>query len=192
MSARTDKLLAQYRTYENLVRDAGQDPKAVEDGMDEVNSSRMRMTRQFRNYLSHVQDPGFLEPTDKMLTFLDGRVSEWAMRGDVVKKHLKKPVAAVCEERETCAAGLEKLAKLRATKLVVVSKTGEYELCDLFALARLVAASKAAKLSTVPRLKEKPVFVAPDSDVKSVDESRVNICTSDGTKSGKLLGVVFL
>ena len=35
MSAKTEKLLVQYRVYENLVRNSGADPRAVEDTMDE-------------------------------------------------------------------------------------------------------------------------------------------------------------
>lgn len=104
MSAKTEKLLAQYRVYENLVRTAGFDPKTLEDSMDETKSNEMRMVRMFRNFLSHNQVPGFLEPTDKMLAFLDKEVQEWTMRGDVVKKHLKTPAAAVCEEKETCVS----------------------------------------------------------------------------------------
>ena len=191
MSARTERLLSQYRTYENLVRDAGEDPKAVEDAMDEVSSNRMRMTRQFRNYLSHVQDPGFLEPTDKMLGFLDDRVREWAMRGDVVRKHLKRPAAAVFEDGETCVAVLERAAKLRTTRVVVLSKSGEYELCDLFAVVKAVAESRTAKMARVARLRERPVFVRPEAGVETVDADRVNICTADGTAAGKLLGVMF-
>lgn len=192
MASKVERFLAQYRTYENLVRDAGLDPKGLEDEMDEVASNRMRMTRQFRNYLSHVQDPGFVEPTDKMMAFLDGRVSEWASRGDVVRKHLRRPAAAICDEKETCAVGLEKLSKLRTTRLVVVNKAGECELCDLFALAALVAASRTAKLAVAPRLRERPVFVGPDAGVETIDRDRVNVCTADGTPSGKILGVVSL
>lgn len=192
MSARTDRLLASYRTYEGLVRDAGCDPRALEDEMDEVRGNRMRMTRQFRNYLSHVQDPGFLEPTDKMLAFLDEEAREWALRGDVVRSHLRRPAAAVCRDDETCAAGLEKLARSRATRLVVASDAGEYGLCDLFALARLVAASGEARIGDAPRLRERPVFVRPDASVDEIDRDRVNVCTADGTPGGRLLGVVSL
>lgn len=189
MSAKTEKLLAQYRVYENLVRTAGFDPKTLEDSMDETKSNEMRMVRMFRNFLSHNQVPGFLEPTDKMLAFLDKEVQEWTMRGDVVKKHLKTPAAAVCEEKETCVAGVAKLAKLKQTKLVVVTKAGKYELCDIFALAAQVATSKASKISAATKLKEKPVFVTPTTLISDVDNTRVNICTSDGTETGKLLGI---
>ena len=192
MSAKTDKLLSQYRIYENLVRDSGQDPKDVEDGMAEADAARMRMIRQFRNFLSHQEAPGFLEPTDKMLAFLDAQVKDWAMRGDVARKHLRTPAASVCDEAETCAEGIAKLAKLKRTKLVVRDKAGGYGLCEIYALASLVASSKSVKLRVAPRLKERPVFVAPDVPVEKIDRDRVNICTADGTASGKLLGVVDL
>ena len=144
-----------------------------------------------RNFLSHNQVPGFLEPTDKMLSFLEREINEWTMRGNVVKKHLKTPAAATCEEKETCAIGIAKLSKLKTNKLVVITKAGKYELCDIFSLATQVTISKASKISAVTKLKEKPVFVAPTTPIDAIDTDRVNICTDDGTETGKLLGIVF-
>lgn len=190
MSTRGSQLLSQYRVYENLVRSEGYEPKVIEDSMPEDKANQMRMVRQFRNFLSHNEVPGFLEPTDKMLKFLDAEVEAWQTKGDVVKKHLRTPAASICEEKEPCSVGLEKLAKMRKTKLVVRNKAGEYELCDLFAIASLFASSRAAKLSVVPRLKEPPVFIAPTTLYSALDRDRVYLCTADGSKDGKLLGVV--
>lgn len=190
MSAKTDRLLAQYRVYETLIRNAGQDPKAVEDSMEEERGNQMRMVRQFRNFLAHNEVPGFLEPTDKMLKFLDKEVLLLQIQGDTIRKHLRTPAAAVCEEKETCAAGIEKLAKMKQEKLVVHTKAGTYELCDIYALASLVAASKSAKICVAPRLKEKPLFMPPTVLFSDVETDRVIICTQDGTEKGKLLGVV--
>ena len=82
MSASTEKLLSSYKDYESLVRDTGRDPKEVEDQAPELEGQRLRMCRLFRNYLSHVNDPGFLEPTAKMTGFLARRVTELKMAGD--------------------------------------------------------------------------------------------------------------
>lgn len=190
MSARTEKLLTLYKAYENLVRNEGQDPRSLEDSMDETAASRARMIRNFRNYLSHQHDPGFLEPTDKMLDVLTDMVNDWALKGDVVRQHVKTPAAAVCDVKDTCAAGIVKLAKLKRTKLVVTTSHGEYTIYDVFALAEGVAKSKTTKISGIKPLRERPVFVTPTTKFEDIDDSRVNICTSDGTPAGKLVGVV--
>ena len=69
-----EKFLTVYKEYETLVRAAGKYPKDIEIEAEEIEANRLCSCRQFRNYLSHVSDPGFLVPTDKMLKFLQGRV----------------------------------------------------------------------------------------------------------------------
>ena len=83
MSAKTEQFLGLYKTYEGLVRAELEDPKAVEDAMAPPDADKMRMVRQFRNFLAHTDAPGFLEPTDKMLAFLGAQVKAWSSRGDI-------------------------------------------------------------------------------------------------------------
>jgi len=87
---------------------------------------------------------------------------------------------------------LAQLEKLKRSKFVVQVKPGQYKLCDIYALASQICVSKTLKISSAQKLTEKPVFVRPDTLMEDVDLSRVNICTSDGTSSGKLLGVVIV
>lgn len=190
MSAKTEKLLNLYKSYESLVRDSGADVLETEDQLPELESNQMRLVRQIRNFLSHNKAPGFVEPTDKMLTFLEGQVIGWRMRGDVVRKHLKTPAASVCDATTACADALKKLAKQKTMKLVVADGTGTVHLCGLFEIAAGLSADPQAALLDIPVLKEKPVFVSPDTLMADLDLSRVNICTKTGKADGKILGVV--
>lgn len=188
MSAKTEKLLSMYRTYEGLVRDSGQDPKDLEQGMEGPLSSEMTMIRQFRNFLSHVDDPGFLEPTDKMLKVLEAQVKDWSMRGDVAKKHAK--AAAVLSGADKCADAVAKLAKLKLEKAACAMPDGGYAVYDIYALATAALSDKRSKVASVKPLREKPAFVGPAVPMKSVDPSGITLCTADGTESGKLHGMV--
>lgn len=190
MSAKTEKLLSMYRAYEGLVRDSGQDPKDLEQGLEGPLSSEMTMIRQFRNFLSHVDDPGFLEPTDKMLKVLEAQVRDWSMRGDVAKKHAK--AAAVLSGTDKCADAVARLAKLKLEKAACAMPDGTYAIYDVYALATAALADRRSKVMSVKPLREKPAFVGPAAPVRSVDLSRVTLCTADGTGSGKLCGMVLV
>ena len=192
MSAKTERFLSLYRTYEGLVRAEGADPKDIESTMAEPDASRMTMARQFRNFLAHVEAPGYLEPTENMLRFLDQQVKSWAMRGDVVKKHLKSPTVSVCGPKDTCAEAVTKLSKLRRDKIAVQEKNGAWFVADVWMLAIIGVTSKTAKACLVKPLREKVLFVAPSCPITDIPRDRVVLCTDDGTETGKVLGTVVL
>lgn len=192
MSASTEKLLSSYKDYESLVRDTGRDPKEVEDQAPELEGQRLRMCRLFRNYLSHVNDPGFLEPTAKMTGFLARRVTELKMAGDVAKKHLKKPAVAVISDNMKLGEAVRQVLPLEREPVVCQTRSG-YVIYGLFDLVKAALDSpKSTKVSAVTPKRVKPVFVRPDTPVAELDPDRVTICTDDGTEAGKLLGVVIL
>lgn len=187
MSAKTEQFLGLYKTYEGLVRAESEDPKAVEDAMAPPDGDKMRMVRQFRNFLAHTDAPGFLEPTDKMLAFLGAQVKAWSSRRDIAKKHLKSVALSICSEKDTCGEAVIKMASLKTMRLAVVLENQKYALVDIWTVSSM---PKKAKLSTVKTLKEKPAFVRPDTLMPEIDSDRVTLCTQDGTPAGKLLGTV--
>ena len=67
---KVEEFLAAYREYESLLRDNQKDYKTIEDGSDDLNQNRMRICRQMRNYLSHQNDIGFLEPTKLQIDYM--------------------------------------------------------------------------------------------------------------------------
>ncbi len=54
------------------------------------------MVRSFRNYLTHSNDPGFLEPTDKMMSVLEDMIKVLRYKHDTVTNHVKRPSVCVC------------------------------------------------------------------------------------------------
>lgn len=192
MSVESTKFLNVYKDYETLVRSTGKDPKELEDQMPELEANRMRMCRQFRNYLSHVNDPGFIEPTEKMAKFLLAQAAKQRMAGDVAKKHLKKPSVAVIDGNMKLSEAVKQVLPLRR-ELVAGTLDGKYVVYSLFDLTKAALEQpKTTKVQTVKPLRTKPVLVAPDVAVSELDSYAVYVCTEDGTAEGKLLGLVIL
>lgn len=188
-----EKFLNLYKDYETLVRSAGQDPKLLEDTMDEVRGGRMRQCRLFRNYMSHNNDNGFLEPTDAMMKFLESEVLDWKMRGDVVKKHLKSAAQSICSPKDKCSDVLAKMSKLK-TDVLIVSDDGFYTV-SLWDVLNLFLASKSRATVSIKDVKsgaKKVSVVGPTVSISDIDRNVVTVCTSDGTADGKLLGTVWL
>lgn len=189
MASKSEQLLSLYREYEGLVRDDGYDAKVLEDEMDAATADRMRMIRQFRNYLSHHNDPGFLEPTDRMIAFLGKQLAAWKMRSDVVKKHVKSVSYSMCTDKDRCIDAIAKMASLKRDKIVMMTGSG-LVLVSMYDITPLAFASKNARMSVAKVLKEKPVFVNPLMDMAGLDRSHVYVCTDDGSPSGKVMGTV--
>lgn len=190
MATKTEQFLALYKEYEICVRNAGLEPKMLEDAMDEASAGRMRMIRLFRNYLSHNHDPGFLEPTDAMLAYLAKELQSWQLRGDVAGKHLKRPASCICKDTDRVYDVVEKLLPQKKEAVVIATKDG-YAIYSLFTLAQAaLSQSKATKVKSIPSTKKKPRFVSPTTKMDAINPQDVTLCTSDGTAKGKLLGLV--
>ena len=104
---KNERFLNLYREYESLMREKGLDCKDFEDRADPTLSKRLYMCRQFRNYLSHTNDPGFLEISDSQIDFLQDRIEKLKIEEDILKKHLKSPKVAICFEKDKCLDGLQ-------------------------------------------------------------------------------------
>lgn len=185
----TDALLALYREYETLMRDKGLDCKEFEDKSDDVTGNRLRMCRLFRNYLSHQNDPGFLEVSDAQVKFLKDQVEMLKYEDDVVKKHIKTVAAGTCSEKDKCSDVVLKLSKLKSTEIVVITSTG-YGIASIYDVMTKALESKTTKMSSV-KLKKNYVLVEASRKMCDVPTGRTVICTSDGTADGKLIGVLY-
>ena len=185
---KTEQFLTLYREYETLVRDVGQDPKDLEERMPDAEANRMRMCRLFRNYMSHQNDAGFLEPTEKMMGYLSRKVLDLKLAGDVAKKHLKKKLVVSADMR--LADALRQVLPLERELILLVGKDG-YRVLRLYDMMRLqLEGTKATKVGVVKPSRTKIQYVAPETAISSLDDTAFYVCTSDGTTDGKLLGVV--
>lgn len=185
---RTEQFLGLYREYESLMRDRGLDCKEFEDTADDLLSNRLRMCRQFRNYLSHNNDPGFLEISDDQMKFLQERVDSLKMEDDALKKHLKTVNAGTCSEKDKCGDVLAKMVKLKCTEMVAVLSTG-YGLVSIYDVSKALLDSKATKIGAV-KMTKKFKFAEPLTVMSKVPKTTI-ICTDDGTSDGKLIGVCY-
>ncbi len=186
-----EKFLNTYKDYETLVRASGLDPKEIEDelaGSGNVDGDRLRMCRLFRNYFSHVNDLAFLEPTAKMMSFLEKKVRVLQEKGDVVKKHLRKPDVAMCMESEKCGIVSERVRGLKCLWIPVMYSDGGIGVLDAFAFLGQKSSQKVGLLGG----STKPVkFCKPVDEYAGLDRDAVWVCTDDGTKNGKILGRVW-
>lgn len=82
--------------------------------------------------------------------------------------------------------------RVKETGKTVRLKTTEYTIYAVHEILAAYLVSKAARLPVVKPSKQKPVFVRPDQLMSELDLSQVNICTDDGTETGKLLGVIYV
>lgn len=183
-----DSFLQLYRTYEGLLRDfKGVEPKDEEIDVDDVTGGRLRMCRLFRNYFVHTQDPGFLEVSDKMGKFLSDYVDDMKTRGDVAKKHMKRPDVCIVTLKDHVCDVCDVFRKLKSCFVVVDMGDGTYGCVNIF---DIIGTPVRTLVRDVRIKKVKPFFCSPMDDFKSLDSDRVTLCTDDGTSSGKLLGQI--
>jgi CBS domain-containing protein len=192
-----EKLLALFREYETLLREAGKDYKQVEDAAEDFLQNRMRMVRQTRNYLTHSHDAGFVETSDKQVAFLEKLVTEEKLSGDILKKHLKTIKATSCAVDEKLFDVLQKMLKLKVGALPVVGVDGK--LAGTVSMAEATRAyldaerPKTVKLSVIKKLNKSVPCRTPETAMSSVlgMEEPLVCCTDNGKMDGKFLGVYF-
>lgn len=182
-----EKFLAIYKEYETLVRAAGKEPKDIEIEAEEVEANRLYICRQFRNYLSHVPDPGFLVPTDKMLKFLQSRVDTLKAQNDTAKKHMKKPDTCILQITDKVRDAMEMFAKMKKDTLLVRGGITWFQL----SVYDVLGAKSTEKIENLKKKSVIPNYCAPLDSYASLDFSKPVLCTENGTSAGKFLGQVF-
>lgn len=188
-----DKYLGLYKEYETLLRENGSDVRTVEseaEQADPAKFARIRMCRLFRNYLTHEHDPGFLEPTDMMFGFLESEVRALKLKDDIVKKHLRYTANYLYDYTVKCTEVLAKACPGRINIIVRKNLDGTLELLSVYDIMMAALEAKTRRIGAVKALRNKPVYCQPFDKLLDLDDSRVHICTSDGTPKGDILGVV--
>ncbi len=186
----SDRLLALYREYETIMRDKGIDCKEYEDKANDLTGARLRMCRLHRNYLSHQNDPGFLDISDSQIKFMETQVENLKCEEDVVKKHIKSAATAACTDKDKCWDVLPRFNKLKVPDIVVVTDDG-FKIASIFDVITQAMVSKTSKMSSLKYKKQHIVYVEPTRKMCDVPACGVVICTSDGTSTGKLLGILY-
>lgn len=189
---KTEQFLELYRTYEGLLRDNGIDYKMVEDEADDLTQNRMRICRQIRNYLSHQNDPGFLEISDTQIRYLTQLVETQKMAGDVLANHLSTVRAGTCALGDTCVEVIRKMKRLKTTVLPVYDRmAGVIGMIHLMDVA--MAAAEQKTLVADVKMKTDVICAKPESRMEDIiaSNSIMVCCTVTGLPKGKLSGVYF-
>lgn len=189
MITKTEKFLALYKEYEGIIRSRGiQNPKDAEENMEDADAQRMRMCRQFRNYISHNNDAGFLEPTDKMIDFINDMVNSLLMEEDIVKKHLKTASSSMCKSSDHAADALLKLSKMKRETIAVITEKGvsSYNIYDIITK---MSKDKDALLSDI-KPSGKVHFCVPTDRISELDRDLLYVCTASENGAGRILGTV--
>lgn len=191
-----EKFLDLYKTYEGLLREHGKDYRAVEESADDLKLNRMRMMRQMRNYLSHNADAMFLAVSKQQIQMLESLIKEEQSAEEIVKKHLLTPKRAACMEGDNMVDILLKMSKLKAQYMPVTDKDGRLlGLANVFKMAKTVLEKPGMALDkkSYGAYEKSLLCVTPDTPVKEIREQSDSYCmvccTSDGTCSGKFLGI---
>lgn len=183
-----EKYLSLYKEYEGLLRNKGEDIKEKEESSDNIEGNRLRICRQIRNYLSHVDDIGFIAISDKMIAYLENKVKELREEEDIAKKHIKKPNVCILSENTKCSEAVEIFKKLKCTELLVQNNDNSYATINVF---EVLGVKSTQKISTLKLKKTKVKYCNPLDKYISLDNSFIILCTDNGTENGKLLGQIW-
>lgn len=189
----SDDFLTRYKRWETLLRDNGSDVRELEAACETAEPqrcSRIRIMRQFRNYLTHEHDPGFLLPTDKMLDFLEAEIRVLEDKDDIARQHLRGSKNRLFDETTTCEAALQAMAATKDVIIVRANKDKSFSLLHISAILSTYMLNKKAKLAAVKPLVKKPLCAKPSDRILDLDQERVYICTDTGKIGGEVLGVV--
>ncbi len=193
MNKETDEFLSLYKTYEGLLRKRGTDYRAVEE---KLNSDRMRMMRQMRNYLCHSEDPGFVIISPVCLEALKIMIKEENMnQGGMIQNYLVTPAKGSIKEGTKLSEAVYRLS--------VLAMKGIYELPvydDRKRLKGVVTLERLAyemkKQGDIP-LDETKLditygkgfhLVKPDDPVPEERDNKYYCCTKDGTLDTQYMG----
>lgn len=189
-----DDFLARYKLFETLLRDNNTDVRTLEAGCEASEPqrcARIRIMRQFRNYLTHESDPGFLMPTEKMQEFLESEIRVLEDKDDIARQHLRGSKNRMFDDAQTCEQALQVLVGTKDAVCVRVNtKEGTYSLLHVSSIIAAFMANKRTKLAAVKPMARKPLFARPSDKILSLDRDRVYICTDTGKPDGEALGVI--
>lgn len=196
MSKEIDKFLSLYRTYEGMLRARGVDYREVESEQTGQGNGRMTIMRQMRNYLSHAEDPGFIEISPACIKALENMVKEESLKGDIVKNHLVTPAKGSVKEGTM-------LSKL-VYRLSILAMVGQFEMPvydDRKRFKGVILLERAAyelhKRGDIP-LDESTCgpygtsyqLVKPNDPAPVDADSRFYCCTRDGSLHTQYMGYV--
>lgn len=188
MSKQNDEFLSLYRTYENQLRARGTEYKELEE---KLNSDRMRMMRQMRNYLVHADDPGFVEISPICLKALQQMVKEESLRGELVKDHLVTPAKGSVKEGTLLSKAIYRMVMMGTATIPVYGEDKKLKgmlMLDKLAYALDKHGNVPVSASVCGPYGEIYDLVSPDTSTAINTDERFVCCTKDGTLATQYMG----
>lgn len=188
-----DKFLSVYKDFESTLRNQNIDFKELENQGDSLISNRLRICRQIRNYLSHNNDSNFIETSRSQIKFLEEMNENQKMKDDIVKKHLGRVNSYTCSIYDKCTEVLAIMSKRGVSQYPVLDEikgTYEIKIVSIYDIANAVLESKTKRIKDILKFDNNFTFVDPLYLYIEVSKDIFTFCTSDGTKDGKILGIV--
>ena len=182
-----EKFLNLYKDYETCMREKGIDCKDYEESVDDLMGNRLKICRIFRNYLSHNNDKSFLDVSENQIRFLEKLVAKLKQEKDILKKHVKTSGTLTFKTRCSEAAVL---FKKTGSEDLLLNDNG-YGLVSVFDVVVSLAESKTAKIDSVKIKKKGFIFLSPDTLMNDVPDDTIVVCTDNGKKDGKYMGVYY-
>lgn len=188
-----EQFLNVYKEFEAILRNQNVDYKALELNSDDLIMNRLRICRQIRNYLTHNNDNIFIDISKNQVKFIKEMIETQKMKDDVVKKHLGRINNYTCSIFDKCTDILNIMSKRNITQYPVLDEIkGEciIKIVSIWDVAASVLESKTKRIKEIEKFTNNFIYVDPLCLYNSIPKEFFVFCTDNGTKDGKILGIV--
>lgn len=178
-----NKFLEAYRGLENELRYENKSVLDYENKIKDSNTQeKLKLCRICRNYMAH-QDTNFVSASKDMIAFIENLTKEIRLSGDIVKNHVKKAKTAYSTD------SIKNIIPLCAkNKVPIVDKKSGQVL--YIADADFIVKQLAKNNKKLDLPKKLPKYKYIDKEERIDKLSGLYIVTSDGTSTGKYIGIL--
>lgn len=196
MTEQNQQFLELYREYETVLREQGLDYFSVNELAEPpLLKNRLTMVRQMRNYLTHVNDVGFLFVTDEQIAFLKDLIRNQKLRGDLIRKHLLPAKKCAVSVTDSVFDALTLISKQELSDVFVLDEDRLLlkGMCSSIQLLKMYVKDTSACVGKIRRFSKNYGYCEPDSLVSDVlkrvsSEWNYLAVTSDGKAGGLFVG----
>lgn len=192
-----EEFLDLYRQYESVLRTNNRTYAQIEENAEPDLQNQLRITRQIRNFLSHNPNMSFLMISDKQIQLLKTLIKEEQERGDILKHHISSPKTVCILEDTPLDVVLLRMCKQNANQTILYDKNKILGVMNIHKLIKMVYKYKSTIYPvtkiTYGKLQTNFICCPPDTPMERIQsyqpQTNIVCCTSDGTPTGKFLGI---
>lgn len=195
-----EKFLNEYKSLEETCRNINIDIKTLpemKDLIDDDGENKLNICRQMRNYLCHNSNKNFVVATSSQINFITNLNIKLKEKDDICSKHLRRKLTLFgCFLSEKCSEVISRMSSTKQEYFVVFNNETDKEilgLVSIYNVAEGLNRSKTTRIKDVP-LTGKDASIGYVSKLTKYhnkpNDFTLIICTDNGEKSGKILGLV--